>query len=83
VSFLALVLRHELRCRLERHGGSAEWADILRDLARVREVDVRHGGKRYVLRPPLHGAAGKLFRAVGVAIPPPAREVSRGAKTPD
>jgi len=80
VSFLALVLRHELRCRLERRGVSAEWADILRVLGRVREVDVRHDGKRYVLRPPLHGVAGKLFRAVGVAIPPPAREVSRGAK---
>lgn len=81
VSFLALVLRYELRCRLERHGVSTEWADILRDLVRVREVDVRHDGKHYVLRPPLQGVAGKLFRAVGVAIPPPAREVSRGAKT--
>jgi len=81
VSFLALVLRHELRERLARHGVTAEWADILRDLTRVREVDVRHGGKRYVLRAPLQGVAGKLFRAVGVAIPPPAREVPGGAKT--
>ena len=30
-------------------------------------TDVRHNDKRYVLRPPLHGVAGKLFRAVGVA----------------
>jgi len=81
VSFLALVLRHELRRRLELHGVDAEWADILRDLARVREVDVRHDSKRYVLRPPLHGVAGKVFQAVGVAIPPPAREVAHGAKT--
>jgi len=81
VSFLALVLRHELRERFSRHAVTVEWPDVLRDLARVREVDVRHGGKRYVLRPPLRGVAGKLFRAVGVAVPPPAREIPCGANT--
>jgi hypothetical protein len=33
-SFLALVLRRELQDRLERHGWSLEWADIIRDLDR-------------------------------------------------
>jgi len=70
VSFLALVLVHELKARLKRKGVEAEWKDLVRDLLEVREVEVLHGGKRYLLRPPLKG----------VAVPPPAREV-RGAKT--
>jgi len=37
-------------------------------------VEVVHEGKRHILQPPLKGVAGKVFQAVGVAIPPPARE---------
>ena len=40
----------------------------------VRKVEVVHEGKRHILQPPLKGVAGKVFQAVGVAIPPPARE---------
>jgi len=43
-------------------------------------VEVLHGGRRYLLRPSLKGTPGKVFGAVGVAVPLPAREV-RGAKT--
>jgi len=46
-----------------------------------REVGVRHAQKRYVLRPPLKGTAGHVFQDAGVAIPPAARELPRGAKT--
>lgn len=74
VSFLALVLVHELKERLKRKGLEVEWQDVVRDLLEVREVEVVHEGKRYILRPPLKGVAGKVFQAVGVAIPPPARE---------
>jgi len=81
VSFLSLVLLHELDRRLQRKALTVEWGDVLRDLAEVREVEVRHAGKRYLLRPPLKGVAGSVFQAVGVAIPPPAREADRGAKT--
>lgn len=81
VSFLALVVRHEICVRLEKRGHDVEWADVLRDLAEVREVEVRHRGKDYVLRPPLQGVAGKVFQAVGVAVPPPVREaLPPGAK---
>jgi len=76
VSFLALVLVHELKARLKRKGVEAEWKDLVRDLLELREVEVLHGGRRYLLRPPLKGVAGKVLGAV----PPPAREV-RGAKT--
>jgi hypothetical protein len=81
VSFLALVLVHELKERLKRKGVEVEWGDLLRDLMEVREVEVVHGGKRYLLRPPLKGVVGKVFGAVGVAVPPAVREAGHGAKT--
>lgn len=81
MSFLALLVVHELKERLARKGWEVEWQDVVRDLMEVREVEVRHQGKHYILRPPLKGVAGKVFQAVGVAIPPPAREVGPGAKT--
>src|SRR6266851_4169044 len=49
-SFLALVLRKELQDRLERKGWSLEWADVLRDLDRLQEVEMSIGGKSYVMR---------------------------------
>jgi hypothetical protein len=81
VSFLALLLVHELEGRLARKGLKLERADVLRDLAEVREVEVQHRGERYILRLPLKGVSGKVLQALGVAIPPPAREAERGAKT--
>jgi len=62
---LALVLVHELKERLKRKGLRVEWQDLLRDHLEVREVEVRHGGKRYILRTPFKGVAGKVFQAVG------------------
>ncbi|MGY4707290.1 IS1634 family transposase [Candidatus Bipolaricaulota sp. J31] len=79
VSFLALLLMHELEERLKRKGLKLEWKDVVRDLLAVREVEVKYGGKRYMLRLPLVGVAGKVFGAVGVAVPPPVRETC-GAK---
>ena len=81
VSFLALAVRHELCARLGKKGHALEWGDVVRDLAEVREVEVRHRGKDYVLRPPLKGVAGKVFQAAGVAVPPPVRQtLPPGAK---
>ncbi len=80
-SFLALVLMHQLEERLRKRGYALEWADILRDLAALEGVEVRHQGKQYLLRTPLKGICGKVFQGVGVAIPPPVREQgSHGAK---
>jgi hypothetical protein len=82
VSFLALVLRHELEQRLAKRGWKLEWRDIVRDLTAMDEVEVRHQGRRYLLRTPLPGVAGKVLQAVGVAIPPPVREPDApGART--
>ncbi len=73
-SFLALVLRKELETRLADAGCKPEWAEVLRDLDRLQEIEVDHDGKRNVARTPATGVAGTLFRAVGVALPPNIRE---------
>ena len=68
-SFLALLLAKELEDRLHRHGIAAEWGDVLRDLDRLQEIELEQDGKRFLLRTPTTGVAGKLFQAVGVALP--------------
>ena len=74
-SFLALLLAKELEDRLHRHGVAAEWGDIRRDLDRLQEITLEQDGKRLLLRTPTTGIAGKLFQAVGVALPPNLQEL--------
>ncbi|MEM1874973.1 MAG: hypothetical protein QXP51_05225, partial [Candidatus Hadarchaeales archaeon] len=69
-SFLALLLMHELKKRL---GFPCERKQLKQDLEAVYEIKVADGGKRWLLRSPLEGVAGKAFKAVGVAVPPSAR----------
>ncbi len=74
-SFLALVLRYELQARLKAKGRMFEWADIIRDLERVEQVEVVNQGKRFLLRSQLTGTAGRVFQAAGVAVPPTVQQV--------
>lgn len=74
-SFLALVLRKELDRRLERAGHGFEWADIKQDLKSLQEITIEEKGKRLAIRSECRGVCGKVFQAVGVAIPPTIREV--------
>lgn len=74
-SFLALVLRKELDRRLEEAGHCFEWADIKQDLKSLQQVLIEDNGKSLALRTECVGTCGKVFRAVGVAIPPTIREV--------
>jgi transposase len=74
-SFLALVLRYELQSRLKTKGRVYEWADVLRDLEQVQQVEVEHQGHRFLLRSELSGTAGRVFQAAGVAAPPPVQQV--------
>jgi hypothetical protein len=69
-SFLALVLRQELQARLEERGHELEWADVICDLDRLQMVEVEQDGKRFLLRSEVQGTCGKVFQAVGVALPP-------------
>jgi transposase len=74
-SFLALVLRKELDRRLEAAGESFEWAEIKQDLNALQMVTIEESGKRFAIRSQSQGVCGKLFKAVGVALPPTIREV--------
>jgi transposase len=74
-SFLALVLRRALQERLESKDISCEWADIKLDLDSLTEVELEHGGKRFLLRSQPKGTCNAVFRATGVALPPTIRNV--------
>ncbi len=74
-SFLALVLRQELEARLEARGQDVEWADVIQDLERLREVEVAQEGKCFLLRSEAQGTCGRVFQAVGVAMPPTVRQI--------
>ena len=69
-SFLALVLRKELDRRLVGAGHRFEWAEIKQDLKALQRVTITENGKRLSIRSQSQGVCGKIFQAVGVAIPP-------------
>lgn len=73
-SFLALLLRRALERRLKEKGETWEWAEILRGLDNLQEVEALFQGKRFVLRSQVLGQAHKAFQAAGVALPPTLRE---------
>jgi transposase len=75
-SFLALVLRKELDRRLEKAGHGFEWADIKQDLKALQEITIEDNGKTLAVRSECIGACGKVFQAVGIAMPPTIREIS-------
>ena len=66
-SFLALVVMKEL---IRRVDFKAEWDEIRQDLDSLYETEIRLDSKGYLLRSKLQGVCGKLFKSVGVAIPP-------------
>ena len=72
-SFLALLLRKELEDRLATRHWKLEWADIIRDLDNLVEMEISINGKGYSFRGQTTGVAGKLFQACGVALPPALR----------
>jgi hypothetical protein len=73
-SFLALVLRKDLEERLATARLKPEWRELLADLDRLQEIEVEQDGKNFILRTPATGVAGKVFQAVGVALPPNIRD---------
>jgi len=75
-SFLALLLKRTLEQRLEEKGETWEWAEILRGLDNLQEVEAKFQGKRFVLRSQVLGQAHKALMAAGVALPATLREVA-------
>jgi hypothetical protein len=74
-SFLALVLRKELERNLEKAGHVFEWSHIKQDLQAMQETHIEEKGNHLALRSKTEGVCGKVFQAVGVAIPPTIREI--------
>jgi hypothetical protein len=74
-SFLALLLKTELERRLAESGQEWEWAEVLRGLDHLQEVEVAFRGRRYRLRSQFLGDGHKAIRAAGVAVPPTIREL--------
>lgn len=74
-SFLALVLRKELERRLNVAGHVFEWAEIKQDLKALQQVNIEENGKRLAIRSQCQGVCGKVFQAVGVALPPTIQEL--------
>ena len=74
-SFLALVLRKELERNLEKEGHMFEWSQIKQDLQALQETLIEENGNQLAIRSKTEGVCGKVFQAVGVAIPPTIREI--------
>ena len=74
-SFLALLLMKELERRLELIGCDAEWNIIKNDLGQLQEFSLEIDGKQFLLRTESEGVCGKVFQAVGVALPPSIRQI--------
>jgi transposase len=74
-SFLALRLKVELEQRLREQGLTWEWAEIIRGLDHLHEVEALFSGKRFLLRSQLVGHAHVAIRAAGVAVPPTLRQI--------
>jgi hypothetical protein len=75
-SFLALVLKCELESRLRQSGVEWEWAEVIRGLDNLHQVEATLQGRRFLLRSHLQGHASQALRAAGVAIPPTLRELA-------
>jgi len=73
-SFLALLLKAELEQRLRQREEAWEWAEIIRGLENLKEVEATFQGRRFFLRSQLVAQAHKAIRAGGVAVPATIRE---------
>ena len=75
-SFLALLLKTDLERRMKFADLKCEWAQVIRGLAALQQVEVTFQDKRFVLRSQLTSEASAALRATGVATPPTLRELS-------
>jgi len=73
-SFLALLVKAELEQRLRERDESWEWAEIVRGLENLQEVEAVFQGRRFFLRSQLVAQAHQALRASGVAVPATIRE---------
>ena len=82
-SFLALVVRKALDDRLAAAGVKPEWGRLLMDLDRLQDIEMEQDGKHFIVRTPVTGDVGRVFQAVGLALPPNMREAQAVVHTPN
>jgi hypothetical protein len=70
VCFLALVLESALQRRLGEQHPELSYSQVLRDLERMRAVEVEAEGQRYLLRTELAGGSHTAFAVTGLRPPP-------------
>ena len=51
-----------------------EWADVLRELDRLQEMELNKDGRQVIMRTPATGIIGPLFKAARIALPANIRE---------
>lgn len=71
--FLALSMKLELERRMCDADLDWEWAEVIRGLDRLQEIEAVFSSKRYALRSQLVGHAQQALRAMHVAPPPTVR----------
>jgi Transposase DDE domain len=74
-SFLALLLKTELERRMKFADLQCEWAQVVRGLEALQQVEATFQDKRFLLRSQLGAEASAALRATGVAAPPTLREL--------
>jgi hypothetical protein len=77
-SFLALAMQKHLDDVLREDdeaptGAPPEWKDLLRDLDRLSQIQIRHRGADWLVRTDASSSIKTLFRRAGIAMPPRAR----------
>ncbi|HVP99777.1 MAG TPA: IS1634 family transposase [Roseiarcus sp.] len=73
-SFLALSMQKHLDDLSRQAGLVPEWKDLLRDLDRLQQVQIRHRGADWLVRTDAASAVAGLFRCAHLALPPRARQ---------
>ena len=68
------MCRKYIQDRIFEKGWEVEWADLIRDVNKIEEIEVEHNNKQFVIRTETSGNAGKAFQAVKIGLPPVIRE---------
>jgi hypothetical protein len=74
-SFLAPVLKRELEIRIEEKGLQAEWAEVVRRLEKLQQVELFVQGRRFLLRSQLKGDASQAIPSAEVVFPSVLQEI--------
>ncbi|MFZ5499742.1 MAG: IS1634 family transposase [Pseudomonadota bacterium] len=78
VCFLALVLESALQQSLKPAGAQVEYQYLIRDLKKLKAVELTLDGQTYLCRTEMPGRAYEAFRALGIRPPQHVRELAPG-----